>query len=82
MGTNPTQQDYVMDVLLRNYCRTAEENDILYEEMEDLRNTLKALFQENADIRFRLVQAGIEVPPSEFVIVGLEEMDEADMEEV
>ncbi len=66
----PTQESYVMDVLLRNYCRTSEENDLLYEEIDDLRTTMKALFQENADIRFILKKAGLEPPPSEFVIIS------------
>lgn len=73
MAKVPTQQDYVMDVLLRNYCRASEETEILYEEIEDLQETLKLLFQENADIRFMLKQAGIEPPPSQFIILDNEE---------
>jgi hypothetical protein len=74
---NPTQQDYTMDVLLRKWCRTTEENDILYEEIEDMRNALRALFQENADLRFMLKAAGIEAPPSMFVSVN----DDSNLEE-
>lgn len=59
--------DYFLDVVMRNYCRTAEENDILYEEMADLNECLMRLYQENADLRFKLKEAGIEVPPSDFV---------------
>ena len=58
-----------MDVLLRQYCRTAEENDILYDEIEDIRNALKTLLTENADLRFILRSAGLELPPSEFIVV-------------
>ena len=64
---NETQLDYFMDVILRNYCRASEENDLLYEEMIDLKECLMKLYQENADLRFRLREAGIEVPPSDFV---------------
>ena len=64
---NEGKLDYFMDVVLRQYCRAAEENDILYEEAEDLRECLATLFTENADLRFLLVNAGIEVPPSDFV---------------
>jgi hypothetical protein len=65
--TKDTQLDYFMDVVLRNYCRAAEECEFLYEEAEDLRNCLSILFQENADLRFRLTEAGLDVPPSSFV---------------
>jgi hypothetical protein len=64
---NETQLDYFMDVVLRNYCRASEENDLLYEEMVDLKECLLTLYQENADLRFKLREAGIEVPPSNFV---------------
>ena len=64
---NETQLDYFMDVVLRNYCRSSEENDLLYEEMVDLKECLATLFQENADLRFKLQEAGIEVSPSNFV---------------
>jgi hypothetical protein len=77
MGKSPTQNDYVMDVLLRKFCRTTEENDILYEEIDDLRTVLKNLFQENADLRHQLKEAGIEAAPSEFIIMDDdEELDE------
>jgi hypothetical protein len=65
---NETKLDYFMDVILRNYCRSSEENDILYEEMVDLKDCLFNLYQENADLRFKLQKAGIEVLPSDFVI--------------
>jgi hypothetical protein len=64
---NETKLDYFMDVILRNYCRSSEENDILYEEMVDLKDCLFNLYQENADLRFQLQKAGIEVLPSDFV---------------
>jgi hypothetical protein len=64
---NDSQLDYFMDVVLRNYCRASEENDILYEEMTDLKECLMTLYQENADLRFRMKQAGIEAPPSNFI---------------
>lgn len=64
---NETQLDYFMDVVLRNYCRASEEVDLLYEEISDLKECLTTLYQENADLRFQLKQAGIEVPPSDFV---------------
>lgn len=75
-----TQLDYFMDVVLRNYCRASEENDLLYEEMTDLKECLMTLYQENADLRFRLQQAGLEVPPSNFVTA--EEMAEIEGLEV
>jgi cell division septum initiation protein DivIVA len=59
METNETQLDYFLNVVLRNYCRTAEENDILYQEMDDLKTELSSLYQQNADLRFRLNEAGI-----------------------
>jgi hypothetical protein len=71
---NDTQLDYFMDVVLRNYCRASEENEILYEEMTDLKEAMMVLYQENADLRFRLKQAGIEAPPSNFI--DAEEMAE------
>ena len=72
-----TQLEYFMDVVLRNYCRAAEENDILYEELADIRETFTSLLKENADLRFQLKQAGVEVPPSEFVPTeALEELME------
>ena len=74
--TKDTQLDYFMDVVLRNYCRAAEECEIVYEEMADLRNCLSILFQENADLRFRLKEAGLEVPLSNFV--SAEELAESD----
>ena len=64
---NETQLDYFMDVVLRNYCRASEENDLLYEEMVDLKDCLFRLYQENADLRFKLKELGVEVPPSDFV---------------
>jgi len=64
---NETQLDYFMDVVMRNYCRAAEENDILYEEMSDLKEAMMVLYQENADLRFLLKQAGIEAPPTNFI---------------
>ena len=64
---NETQLDYFMDVVLRNYCRASEENDLLYEEMVDLKDCLFKLYQENADLRFKLKELGVEVPPSDFV---------------
>ena len=76
MAKSPSQDNYVMDVLLRKFCRTTEENDILYEEIDDLRNVLKTLFQENADLRHQLKEAGIEVAPSEFII--MDDDDELD----
>lgn len=69
-----TQLEYFMDVVLRNYCRAAEENDILYDELEDLKGCLATLFKENADLRFRLKSAGMEVPASE--VMALEETEE------
>ena len=66
-ATKETQLDYFMDVVLRNYCRAAEECEVLYEEMKDMRECLMILFQENADLRFRLKEAGIEAPISNFV---------------
>lgn len=71
---NDTQLDYFLDVVLRNYCRASEENDLLYQEITDLKDCLVKLFQENADLRFKLQEAGIEVPPSDFV--SAEEMAE------
>ena len=65
--------DYFMDVILRNYCRAAEENDILYEELEDLRGFTGELLKENADLRFRLHEAGVEAPPT---VVQSDEDDE------
>lgn len=62
-----TQLDYFMDVVLRNYCRSAEENDLLFEENADLKDCLMKLYQENADLRFKLQEAGITVEPSDFV---------------
>ena len=56
-----------MDVVLRNYCRASEEVDVLYNEIADLKDCLSTLFQENADLRFRLNEAGIEAPPTDFV---------------
>jgi hypothetical protein len=53
-----------MDVLLRQYVKTAEENDILYTEVITLREMMLALLQENADLRFQLGEAGVEVVPS------------------
>jgi hypothetical protein len=64
---NDSQLDYFMDVVLRNYCRASEENDILYEEMTDLKEAMMVLYQENADLRFLLKQAGIEAPPTNFI---------------
>lgn len=64
---NETQLDYFMDVVLRQYCRASEECEVLYGEMQDMRNCLSILFQENADLRFRLTEAGIEAPISNFV---------------
>ena len=64
---NANQLDYFMDVVLRNYCRASEENDLLYEEMTDLKECLTVLYQENADLRFKCKNAGIEVPASNFV---------------
>ena len=76
---NETQLDYFMDVVLRNYCRASEENDLLYEEMVDLKECLMKLYQENADLRFKCKEAGIEVPPSDFVtaeeLAELEELE-------
>jgi hypothetical protein len=62
-----TKLDYFMDVLLRNYCRTMEENEILYEEMTDLKNEMGILFRENADMRHMLKELGVEAPVSDFV---------------
>ena len=76
---NETQLDYFMDVVLRNYCRASEENDLLYEEMEDLKECMTKLYQENADLRFKLKEAGIEVAPSDFIsaeaLTELEELE-------
>lgn len=74
--TKDTQLDYFMDVVLRNYCRAAEECEIVYEEMAGLRECLSILFQENSDLRFRLKESGIEVPLSNFV--SAEELAESD----
>jgi hypothetical protein len=77
---NETQLDYFMDVVLRNYCRASEENDLLYEEMVDLKECLCKLYQENADLRFKLQEVGIEVPPSDFVSAEeLAELEELEM---
>jgi len=62
-----SQLDYFMDVLLRNYCRASEENDILYEEVADLRIAMATLFRENSELRHLMVKADIPVPPSEFM---------------
>ena len=67
MVAQSEQLDYFLNVVLRNYCRTAEENDILYDEMTDLRECLETLFRENADLRWRLKEAGIDAPASAFV---------------
>jgi hypothetical protein len=64
--TNDTQLSYFMDVVLRQYCRSAEENDILYEELEDMKDAFAVLLIENADLRFLLNQAGIEAPTPSF----------------
>ena len=61
-----TQLDYFMDVVMRNYCRAAEENEILFQELEDMRSCVSTLFKENADLRFALTEAGLDVPVSEF----------------
>jgi hypothetical protein len=37
--------------------------------MEDLEACMASLFRENAELRFRLQQAGIEIPVSDFVPV-------------
>jgi hypothetical protein len=65
--TEETKLDYFMDVLLRNYCRTMEENEILYEEMCELKEVLGVLFRENADMRHMLAKEGIHAPASQFV---------------
>jgi hypothetical protein len=62
-----TQLDYFMDVLLRNYCRTAEENEFLYDELTELRSVVTTLFHENSELRFLLTDAGVEAPSSAFV---------------
>jgi hypothetical protein len=69
----PNQQDYVMNVLLRQYCRASEENEILYAEMAELRDAMSVLFSENADLRFLLTEVGIELPPSSFAFDGDED---------
>ena len=74
--TKDTQLDYFMDVVLRNYCRAAEECEFLYQEAEDLRNQLSIIYQENSDLRFRMKEAGLEVPVSNFVTA--EELAESD----
>jgi len=75
MAKSPTQQEYVMDVLMRNFCRASEENEILYEEINDVRSALSVLFRENADLRFKLREAGVELPPSEFITLDSDEDD-------
>lgn len=49
-----------MDVILRNYVRAAEENEILYTEVLDLREMMMTLMSENSDLRLQLSEAGIE----------------------
>ena len=66
-ATKETQLDYFIDVVMRQYCRATEECEVLYEEARDMRECLSILFQENADLRFRLQEAGFEVPVSNFV---------------
>ena len=61
------QLKYFMDVIVRRFCRTTEENELLIEEVQDLEEGMADLLQENADLRFKLQQAGIEVSPCKFV---------------
>jgi len=76
---NKSQLDYFTNVIVRNYCRAAEENEILYDEMSELRQAYSKVLQENAELRFQLVQAGVTVPPSAFV-PAIEIEDGAKME--
>jgi len=62
----PTQKDYQMDVLLRQYCRLAEENEIIYEELDSMREAFSILLQENADLRHMMKEASMELPASSF----------------
>lgn len=57
-----TKLDYFIDVVLRNYCRAAEENDMLVQETTDQRDFIASLLQENADLRHRLKELGIDLP--------------------
>ncbi len=61
------QLEYFTDVLLRNYCRVLEENEVMYEEMHEMKMAMAILFQESADMRRLLKTNGIEVPVSDFV---------------
>ena len=61
------QLKYFMDVVVRRFCRTSEENELLIEEVQDLEESMADLLQENADLRFKCQQAGIEVTPCKFV---------------
>lgn len=66
-ATKEDQLDYFIDVVVRNYCRASEECEVLYGEIQDMRECLSILFQENADLRFRMKEAGLETPVSNFV---------------
>lgn len=63
-----SQLDYFMNVIVRNFCRTMEENDVMLDEMCDLKESYFKILQENADLRFKLKQSGIEVPHSTFTV--------------
>jgi hypothetical protein len=62
-----TRLDYFMDVLLRQYCRTMEENEVLHEEIHEAKLAISTLFQESALMRHLLKSNGIDVPVSDFV---------------
>jgi hypothetical protein len=66
-STNQSKLDYFMDVLLRNYCRVLEENDVIYEELDEVHAALAILFRENAAMREQLTAMGVRVEPSSFI---------------
>lgn len=61
-----TKLEYFTDVVLKNYCRTSDELECVYEEMADLQEAFTVLLIENADLRFLAKNAGLELPPSNF----------------
>lgn len=73
MKVSPERKDLYIQMLLDNLCRINDENNFMADEIIQMREQVKLLFQENSVLRGLLESRGLEVPIS---LVNVKETEE------